>query len=117
MRPKESRLSLTSLVIIFRGIFCLNLKLNGVITSGFKCLYVQDIFLWICISYELTLFFVSGEWKQLEFKEYNYSAKGQPLEGGNLHPLLKARRYTFFFFFFPNLYLIFRLNYYQNCIL
>ncbi|KAI4298342.1 hypothetical protein L6164_031915 [Bauhinia variegata] len=33
----------------------------------------------------------SGEWKGLEFKEYNYSAKGQPLEGGNLHPLLKVR--------------------------
>ncbi|KAI9123589.1 hypothetical protein K1719_004889 [Acacia pycnantha] len=33
----------------------------------------------------------SGEWKELEFKEYNYSAKGQPLEGGCLHPLLKVR--------------------------
>ncbi|XP_028765783.1 phenylalanine--tRNA ligase alpha subunit, cytoplasmic [Neltuma alba] len=33
----------------------------------------------------------SGEWKELEFKEYNYSAKGQPLEGGYLHPLLKVR--------------------------
>ncbi|KAL5129978.1 Phenylalanine--tRNA ligase alpha subunit, cytoplasmic [Glycine soja] len=41
--------------------------------------------------------FQSGEWKELEFKEYNYSAKGQPLEGGSLHPLLKARRYTFYF--------------------
>ncbi|KAH1224567.1 Phenylalanine--tRNA ligase alpha subunit, cytoplasmic [Glycine max] len=30
--------------------------------------------------------FQSGEWKELEFKEYNYSAKGAPLEGGNLHP-------------------------------
>ncbi|XP_004486713.1 phenylalanine--tRNA ligase alpha subunit, cytoplasmic-like [Cicer arietinum] len=35
--------------------------------------------------------FQSGEWKELEFKEYNYSAKGQPLEGGHLHPLLKVR--------------------------
>uniref|UniRef100_K7LSZ2 phenylalanine--tRNA ligase n=2 Tax=Glycine max TaxID=3847 RepID=K7LSZ2_SOYBN len=35
--------------------------------------------------------FQSGEWKELEFKEYNYSAKGQPLEGGSLHPLLKVR--------------------------
>ncbi|WVZ03641.1 hypothetical protein V8G54_024447 [Vigna mungo] len=43
--------------------------------------------------------FQSGEWKELEFKEYNYSAKGQPLEGGNLHPLLKARRYTLFWNF------------------
>lgn len=33
----------------------------------------------------------SGEWKEIEFKEYNYSAKGQPLEGGSLHPLLKVR--------------------------
>jgi phenylalanyl-tRNA synthetase alpha subunit len=38
------------------------------------------------------LFCCSGEWKEIEFKEYNYSAKGQPLEGGSLHPLLKARR-------------------------
>ncbi|KAE9616516.1 putative phenylalanine--tRNA ligase [Lupinus albus] len=37
--------------------------------------------------------FQSGEWKELEFKEYNYTAKGQPLEGGHLHPLLKARRH------------------------
>ncbi|MED6204113.1 hypothetical protein PIB30_006181 [Stylosanthes scabra] len=35
--------------------------------------------------------FQSGEWKELEFKEYNYSAKGAPLEGGHLHPLLKVR--------------------------
>nr|XP_027106659.1 phenylalanine--tRNA ligase alpha subunit, cytoplasmic-like [Coffea arabica]XP_027113478.1 phenylalanine--tRNA ligase alpha subunit, cytoplasmic-like [Coffea arabica] len=33
-----------------------------------------------------------GDWKELEFKEYNFSAKGQPLEGGHLHPLLKVRR-------------------------
>uniref|UniRef100_A0A3Q7IBT1 PheRS DNA binding domain-containing protein n=1 Tax=Solanum lycopersicum TaxID=4081 RepID=A0A3Q7IBT1_SOLLC len=31
-----------------------------------------------------------GDWKELEFKEYNFSAKGQPVEGGHLHPLLKA---------------------------
>ncbi|XP_047255230.1 phenylalanine--tRNA ligase alpha subunit, cytoplasmic [Capsicum annuum] len=33
-----------------------------------------------------------GDWKELEFKEYNFSAKGQPFEGGHLHPLLKVRR-------------------------
>ncbi|CAK9149612.1 unnamed protein product [Ilex paraguariensis] len=33
-----------------------------------------------------------GDWKELEFKEYNFSAKGQPVEGGHLHPLLKVRR-------------------------
>ncbi|OIT07140.1 PREDICTED: phenylalanine--tRNA ligase alpha subunit, cytoplasmic-like [Nicotiana attenuata] len=33
-----------------------------------------------------------GDWKELEFKEYNFSAKGQPVEGGYLHPLLKVRR-------------------------
>ncbi|KAM7510793.1 hypothetical protein LguiB_009668 [Lonicera macranthoides] len=33
-----------------------------------------------------------GEWKELEFKEYNFSAKGFPGEGGHLHPLLKVRR-------------------------
>ncbi|GFY89934.1 phenylalanyl-tRNA synthetase, putative [Actinidia rufa] len=32
-----------------------------------------------------------GDWKDLEFKEYNFSAKGQPVDGGHLHPLLKAR--------------------------
>ncbi|KAF5448819.1 hypothetical protein F2P56_029318 [Juglans regia] len=33
----------------------------------------------------------SGEWKNLEFKEYNFNAKGQPIEGGHLHPLNKVR--------------------------
>lgn len=33
-----------------------------------------------------------GDWKELEFKEYNFNAKGQPAEGGHLHPLLKVRR-------------------------
>ncbi|KAK4741018.1 hypothetical protein SAY87_024606 [Trapa incisa] len=32
-----------------------------------------------------------GDWKDLEFKEYNFCAKGQPAEGGHLHPLLKER--------------------------
>lgn len=32
-----------------------------------------------------------GDWKELEFKEYNFNAKGQPAEGGHLHPLLKVR--------------------------
>ncbi|KAM1030703.1 hypothetical protein COP2_035440 [Malus domestica] len=32
-----------------------------------------------------------GDWKELEFKEYNFSAKGLPIESGHLHPLLKAR--------------------------
>ncbi|KAK4791925.1 hypothetical protein SAY86_022360 [Trapa natans] len=31
-----------------------------------------------------------GDWKDLEFKEYNFCAKGQPAEGGHLHPLLKV---------------------------
>ncbi|CAN6476926.1 unnamed protein product [Victoria cruziana] len=30
-----------------------------------------------------------GEWKDLEFKDYNFNARGQPTEGGHLHPLLK----------------------------
>ncbi|KAM1006262.1 hypothetical protein ACFX14_003115 [Malus domestica] len=34
-----------------------------------------------------------GDWKELEFKEYNFSAKGLPIESGHLHPLLKARTY------------------------
>ncbi|XP_044508981.1 phenylalanine--tRNA ligase alpha subunit, cytoplasmic-like isoform X1 [Mangifera indica] len=33
-----------------------------------------------------------GDWKELEFKEYNFNAKGQPAEGGHLHPLLKVRK-------------------------
>ncbi|KAL0653599.1 hypothetical protein Bca4012_096290 [Brassica carinata] len=31
-------------------------------------------------------------WKELEFKEYNFNAKGQPLDAGHLHPLLKVRK-------------------------
>ncbi|CAL5378513.1 unnamed protein product [Camellia sinensis] len=33
-----------------------------------------------------------GDWKDMEFKEYNFSAKGQPIEGGHLHALLKVRQ-------------------------
>ncbi|KAL8143533.1 hypothetical protein V2J09_016565 [Rumex salicifolius] len=33
-----------------------------------------------------------GDWKELEFKEYNFNAKGQPVECGHLHPLLKVRK-------------------------
>lgn len=33
-----------------------------------------------------------GDWRELEFKEYNFNAKGQPTEGGHLHPLLKVRK-------------------------
>lgn len=33
-----------------------------------------------------------GEWKDMQFKEYNFMAKGLPVEGGYLHPLLKVRR-------------------------
>ncbi|XP_023521081.1 phenylalanine--tRNA ligase alpha subunit, cytoplasmic-like [Cucurbita pepo subsp. pepo] len=33
-----------------------------------------------------------GDWRELEFKEYNFNAKGQPLECGHLHPLLKVRQ-------------------------
>ncbi|RWR95725.1 phenylalanine--tRNA ligase alpha subunit, cytoplasmic [Cinnamomum micranthum f. kanehirae] len=33
----------------------------------------------------------SGEWKDLEFKDYNFRALGPPMEAGHLHPLLKVR--------------------------
>ncbi|KAL9174819.1 hypothetical protein ABFS82_02G076000 [Erythranthe guttata] len=33
-----------------------------------------------------------GDWKEIEFKEYNFLAKGQPTDGGCLHPLLKVKR-------------------------
>ncbi|XP_047942327.1 phenylalanine--tRNA ligase alpha subunit, cytoplasmic-like [Salvia hispanica] len=32
------------------------------------------------------------EWKDIEFKEYNFLAKGQPTEGGCLHPLYKVKQ-------------------------
>ncbi|EOA25743.1 hypothetical protein CARUB_v10019105mg [Capsella rubella] len=31
-------------------------------------------------------------WKELEFKEYNFNTKGAPLDSGLLHPLLKVRK-------------------------
>lgn len=34
---------------------------------------------------------LTGSWKHLEFKPYNFSALGQPPECGHLHPLLKVR--------------------------
>ncbi|GAB2295451.1 hypothetical protein Dimus_029618 [Dionaea muscipula] len=33
-----------------------------------------------------------GDWKELEFKEYNFNAKGPPAEGGHSHPLLKVKK-------------------------
>ncbi|KAK9988068.1 hypothetical protein SO802_028307 [Lithocarpus litseifolius] len=33
----------------------------------------------------------SGDWKNVEFKEYNFNAKGQTIEAGHLHPLNKVR--------------------------
>lgn len=44
--------------------------------------YWTDIFIWL-LSFR-------GDWKELEFKEYNFNAKGLPAESGHLHPLLKA---------------------------
>lgn len=32
-----------------------------------------------------------GDWRDLEFKEYNFNARGPSMEGGHLHPLLKVR--------------------------
>ncbi|KAM3959937.1 phenylalanine--tRNA ligase alpha subunit [Aphomia sociella] len=34
---------------------------------------------------------LSGSWKTLQFKPYNFDALGQPPECGHLHPLLKVR--------------------------
>ncbi|XP_034828749.1 phenylalanine--tRNA ligase alpha subunit [Maniola hyperantus] len=34
---------------------------------------------------------LTGAWKQLQFKQYNFDALGQPPECGHLHPLLKVR--------------------------
>lgn len=31
-----------------------------------------------------------GDWRELQLKEYNFRANGQPVEGGHLHPLLKV---------------------------
>ncbi|XWS67915.1 hypothetical protein CRYUN_Cryun04dG0045900 [Craigia yunnanensis] len=33
-----------------------------------------------------------GDWKELEFKEYNFNAEGPPAEAGHLHPLLKVKQ-------------------------
>uniref|UniRef100_A0A7S0RKF5 phenylalanine--tRNA ligase n=1 Tax=Pyramimonas obovata TaxID=1411642 RepID=A0A7S0RKF5_9CHLO len=35
---------------------------------------------------------IKGTWKQTQFKEYNFNAKGQPPAGGHVHPLLKVRK-------------------------
>mmetsp|Transcript_100480 Transcript_100480/g.138492 ORF Transcript_100480/g.138492 Transcript_100480/m.138492 type:complete len:225 (+) Transcript_100480:411-1085(+) len=33
----------------------------------------------------------SGDWKNQQFKSYNFNAQGQVINGGHLHPLLKQR--------------------------
>jgi phenylalanyl-tRNA synthetase alpha chain len=35
--------------------------------------------------------YLSGAWQTVEFKQYNFQAKGAPTNGGALHPLLKVR--------------------------
>ncbi|KAM5554614.1 hypothetical protein ABKV19_022824 [Rosa sericea] len=35
---------------------------------------------------------MSGDWKDLEYKDFNLNAKGAPTERGCLHPLLKVRK-------------------------
>lgn len=40
----------------------------------------------VCVS-------CSGSWRNEEFKEYNFNAMGQPIVGGNLHPLMKVRQH------------------------
>ncbi len=34
---------------------------------------------------------VSGDWRNVEFKPYNFNTLGLPTGGGYFHPLLKAR--------------------------
>lgn len=85
----------------FQRYFFLKLNVNEGSLPLYSSVYLVQCFFCGFASYLMNwlyfVFYVSGEWKELEFKEYNYTAKGQPLEGGNLHPLLKARRYTFSF--------------------
>ena len=78
-----------------------------------SCWHMHFLFpFFVCILSWWHLFVIfcalSGEWKNLEFKEYNFNAKGQPIEGGHLHPLNKARicfsfSIYFFSFFHSNL--------------
>ncbi|KAM5587349.1 hypothetical protein ABKV19_005997 [Rosa sericea] len=35
---------------------------------------------------------MSGDWKDLEYKDFNLNAKGAPTERSCLHPLLKVRK-------------------------
>lgn len=62
---------------LFVFCFCMHFNLGG-------------IFLW-CFVY------LSGDWKNVEFKEFNFNAKGQPIEAGHLHPLNKARICSFIY--------------------
>lgn len=34
---------------------------------------------------------ISGSWKNVTFKDYNFNAVGKKVTGGHLHPLLKVR--------------------------
>jgi hypothetical protein len=47
--------------------------------------------------FKLLCFFLSwsGDWKDLEFKDYNYGALGQPIPTGYVNPLLEV---VFFFY-------------------
>jgi phenylalanyl-tRNA synthetase alpha subunit len=42
------------------------------------------------LSFWNDLFPFSGDWKDLEFKDYNYEARGQPIAKGYVHPLMEV---------------------------
>ncbi|KAJ6739079.1 PHENYLALANINE--TRNA LIGASE ALPHA SUBUNIT [Salix koriyanagi] len=50
----------------------------------------------LCRAHEKNAYHVEdavteGDWRNIEFKEYNFSAKGPPPESGHLHPLNKVK--------------------------
>ncbi|KAL9820391.1 Phenylalanine--tRNA ligase alpha subunit, cytoplasmic [Arabidopsis thaliana] len=44
------------------------------------------------VATDLTRENLQSFWKELEFKEYNFKAKGAPVDAGHLHALLKVRK-------------------------
>ena len=40
--------------------------------------------------FEINFLLFSGDWKDLEFKDYNYGAQGQPIAKGYVQPLMEV---------------------------
>jgi len=50
----------------------------------------QLIYFYFYFHFGINFLLFSGVWKDLEFKDYNYGAQGQPIAKGYVQPLMEV---------------------------